>query len=158
MNCEALLFPSEYEGLGLPVLEAIQKNRPVACSDIAVFREMSKTAFSYFDPTLGTSIARALDDTLKTKVDSRAYANILERYEWERSAHLMIAAFETSRAHKENISALEKVAIFVQNPETNDERARMVQTAYEAVSRQLNAMYYLEGGGRGGSARASLLH
>jgi glycosyltransferase involved in cell wall biosynthesis len=157
-NCEALLFPSEYEGLGLPVLEAIQKNRPVACSDIAVFREMSKTAFSYFDPTLGTSIARALDDTLKTKVDSRAYANILERYEWERSAHLMIAAFETSRAHKENISALEKVAIFVQNPETNDERARMVQTAYEAVSRQLNAMYYLQGGGRGGSARASLLH
>src|SRR5487761_1516307 len=39
-----VLFPSEYEGLGLPILEAVEYNKPVACSNISVFKEMSKTA------------------------------------------------------------------------------------------------------------------
>jgi glycosyltransferase involved in cell wall biosynthesis len=49
-NCAFLVFPSEYEGLGLPVLEAIDSKKQIACSDISVFRELSATAFLFFDP------------------------------------------------------------------------------------------------------------
>ncbi|MGH7238105.1 MAG: glycosyltransferase, partial [Candidatus Saccharimonadales bacterium] len=31
-HCAALLFPAEYEGLGMPIIEALEYNKPVACS------------------------------------------------------------------------------------------------------------------------------
>lgn len=45
MEAEALMFPTEYEGLGLPILEAMEHEKPVLCSNISVFREISPTLF-----------------------------------------------------------------------------------------------------------------
>lgn len=41
----ALIFPSYYEGFGLPIIEAMQFGLPIICSDIPVFREIGKTLF-----------------------------------------------------------------------------------------------------------------
>ena len=38
----ALIFPSYYEGFGLPIIEAMQFGLPIICSDIPVFREIGK--------------------------------------------------------------------------------------------------------------------
>jgi glycosyltransferase involved in cell wall biosynthesis len=44
------LFPSLYEGFGLPLLEAAEAGIPIACSNLAVFREVVGDAGVYFDP------------------------------------------------------------------------------------------------------------
>lgn len=51
-HCEAMLAPSETEGFGLPVAEALLAGCRVACSDIAVFREIDQEGRCLF-VTLG---------------------------------------------------------------------------------------------------------
>ena len=55
----ALLFvyPSLYEGFGLPLLEAMNMECPVICSDIGSFSEIVNDAAIYFDPTDMESIS-----------------------------------------------------------------------------------------------------
>lgn len=56
---EGLIFPSLYEGLGLPVLEAYQYDRPALVSDSSSLRELSPPECR-FDPTDPTSIAASV--------------------------------------------------------------------------------------------------
>lgn len=55
-----LVFPSLFEGAGLPVLEALGQELPVACSDIPPLREYAGDAALFFDPADAGAIARAL--------------------------------------------------------------------------------------------------
>ena len=49
-NAIIFVFPSLYEGFGLPILEAFQNNCPIVASDNACFREILGNAGHYFDP------------------------------------------------------------------------------------------------------------
>lgn len=155
-NCEVLLFPSEYEGLGLPVLEAVEKGRPIACSDIAVFREISKTAFSMFDPTYGTSIAKALERAIHTKVDATEYTSILAKYNWERAAHMLLSSF-TDHQPREVEGMKPKLAVFTQNPECDDALGKLTQCAHAELSRRFAVEYVIEGYAPGKVARPNML-
>ena len=59
--CAALVFPSLYEGFGMPVLEAMARGRPVLCSAVTSLPEVAGDAAVYFDPTEPEQIARAID-------------------------------------------------------------------------------------------------
>ncbi|MGB4759536.1 MAG: glycosyltransferase [Candidatus Saccharimonadales bacterium] len=145
-TCDVLLFPSEYEGLGLPVLEAVEQNRPVACSDIAVFREISKTAFSYFDPLRATSIADALEMALTTPPDLKQYAKILDGYSWDRSAdaaHKAMASFVVPDSGKR--TARPNVVVVGANPECYNASARYVQRLHAELSKHVELAYFFEG-------------
>ena len=58
-------FPSLFEGVGLPLLEAINMNKQICCSDIPPFREFGRDYPRYFDPTDIASIATAIRETLR---------------------------------------------------------------------------------------------
>ena len=58
-RASALVFPSQYEGFGQPVLEALACTCPVACSDLPPLREVAGDAAVYFDPLDPESIAAA---------------------------------------------------------------------------------------------------
>lgn len=49
-DSSALIFPSLYEGFGMPIIEALSLNKPIICSDIPVFKEILKNNAIYFDP------------------------------------------------------------------------------------------------------------
>ena len=49
-NALAFIFPSTYEGFGIPVLEAMEMECPVLLSNIDVFQEVAGEAAVYFDP------------------------------------------------------------------------------------------------------------
>ena len=49
-GCEFLIFPSLYEGFGIPVLEAMSIGKPVLCSDRTSLPEVAGDAALYFDP------------------------------------------------------------------------------------------------------------
>jgi len=56
------VFPSRYEGFGIPLIEAMAQHTALAISDIPPFREVARDAAAYFDPNDPDSIA----DTMET--------------------------------------------------------------------------------------------
>ncbi|MFZ3211893.1 MAG: glycosyltransferase family 1 protein [Terriglobales bacterium] len=84
------VFPSLFEGGGLPVLEAFHEGVPLACSDIPPLREYTEGAALQFDPQSVESIAGALlamakDADLRTTL--RKHGQERSRiFTWERAA------------------------------------------------------------------------
>ena len=60
VNCSGVVFPSLYEGFGLPIIEAMAAGVPVACSNITSFPEVAADAAILFDPRVPTQIAKAM--------------------------------------------------------------------------------------------------
>ncbi len=59
-GAELLVFPSLYEGFGLPVLEAMALGTPVACSDLPALLELARDAALFFDPHDDEGMAHAI--------------------------------------------------------------------------------------------------
>lgn len=59
-GAELFVFPSLYEGFGLPPLEAMAAGTPVAAANIPVVREACQSAAEYFDPRNPADMGRAL--------------------------------------------------------------------------------------------------
>ncbi len=66
-NAEAFVFPSLYEGFGLPVLEAFNNNCPVILSNTSSLPEVGGDAAQYFDPNDQSSIASAIEAVISNK-------------------------------------------------------------------------------------------
>ena len=71
-----LVYPSLFEGFGMPVAEAILAGTPVACSDIAPLREIGGDAVVTFDPEDANDMAEVLTKLLG---DSELRASLLEK-------------------------------------------------------------------------------
>jgi glycosyltransferase involved in cell wall biosynthesis len=59
-NAHAMIFPSLYEGFGLPIIEAMASGIPVACSNVASLPEIAGDAAVLFDPRIPSQIERAI--------------------------------------------------------------------------------------------------
>ena len=60
VQSDGMIFPSLYEGFGLPPLEALAAGIPVMCSDIPVLREIYKDKVTYFNPYRVDDIQKCL--------------------------------------------------------------------------------------------------
>ena len=85
------VYPSVYEGFGLPPLEAMASGCPVAVSDIPAHREVCGEAAIYFDPFNPEDLATKLERLLRLDRESRAA--LVEQgmqqaalYNWESAA------------------------------------------------------------------------
>ena len=94
---DAFVFPSLYEGFGMPVLEAMTRGVPVACSDRSSLPEVAGDAALLFDPEREEEIAAAIERLL---ADGAQAAGLREagraqaaRFTWERTAQLTVAAY-----------------------------------------------------------------
>jgi glycosyltransferase involved in cell wall biosynthesis len=80
------VFPSLYEGFGIPILESFECKCPTLLSNIPVFREIASDGAEYFDPHSVSSLTDKLDllSTMKdkSKLIKRAL-NRLKRFDWE---------------------------------------------------------------------------
>jgi glycosyltransferase involved in cell wall biosynthesis len=85
-----LVFPSLAEGFGLPVLEAMTRGLPVACSNVSALPEVAGDGALLFDPTSVDAIADAVrrlaaDDALRADLAARGRAQAA-RFSWEATA------------------------------------------------------------------------
>jgi len=63
---ELFVFPSSYEGFGIPILEAMASGRPVVLSDTPVFREITQNQGEYFPPHDPDAIADTIASILSS--------------------------------------------------------------------------------------------
>ena len=99
--CDLSVFPSFYEGFGLPVIEAMACGRAVACSATSALPEVANGAAILFDPYAVDEIARAMADLL---LDSELKAR-MERQGIHRAAH-----FSWQKTAKKTLDVFYEVA------------------------------------------------
>ncbi|HOM72571.1 MAG TPA: glycosyltransferase family 1 protein [Armatimonadota bacterium] len=97
-QAEVLLFPSFYEGFGLPVIEAMACDTPVIISNISSLPEVAGDAALLVNPNDPKHIAEALVQVLQ---DQKLQADLIAKgrqrvtnYGWERTARETVAVYE----------------------------------------------------------------
>ncbi len=94
---DCFVFPSFYEGFGLPILEAMACGRAVACSSTSAMPEVADGAGLLFDPRNPASISRAMADILLDKdLRQRLESRGLQRaghFNWRKSAQATLDVY-----------------------------------------------------------------
>ena len=93
----AFVFPSRYEGFGIPILEAFACGCPALVASASCFPEIAGDAALYFDPDDRDSLRHALhrvlsDPALRDALRTRGRARA-EGFTWERTARETVAAY-----------------------------------------------------------------
>ncbi|HNW98710.1 MAG TPA: glycosyltransferase family 1 protein [Bacteroidales bacterium] len=90
----AFIYPSIYEGFGIPPLEAMRFSCPVLVSDIPVLREVCNSAAMYFDPYNIESISNAIRDIVANENQRINLIKLgtenVKRFNWDKSAKKLL--------------------------------------------------------------------
>jgi glycosyltransferase involved in cell wall biosynthesis len=101
-RASVFVYPSRFEGFGMPVLEALAAGIPVACSEIPPLREVAGDAALFFDPLDEEAIASALDRitedvNLRAKL-AAAGPDRARPFTWQRAAQQTLEALLPKRS------------------------------------------------------------
>jgi glycosyltransferase involved in cell wall biosynthesis len=96
-RADFLVFPSFYEGFGLPILEAMAVGVPVVCSKAASLPEVAGDAAIFFDPFSVNDIAEKIvsiagDSKLRDNLRQKGFKN-LECFSWKKTAAETVAVY-----------------------------------------------------------------
>lgn len=98
-QCRAMIFPSLYEGFGLPVIEAMAMNIPVACSNVTSLPEVAGGAARLFNPAIPADIMQAMvdlmtDDHLRQNLIAKGQQRVAYFSDTQQMAHEYWSIFE----------------------------------------------------------------
>ena len=92
------VFPSLYEGFGLPVLEAMRRGVPVACSNRSSLPEVAGDAALLFDPEDPRAITAAIERLLRDPAEAQRLRSAgreqAARFTWAATARATVASYE----------------------------------------------------------------
>ncbi len=96
-NALALIYPSKYEGFGLPILEAMKYNCPVLCSDTSSLPEVGGEAAIYFDPYSVDSLKNAIEQFLskdKTYLSQKMREQV-KKFSWDNATRKLYTLYQS---------------------------------------------------------------
>ena len=107
-NAKLFIYPSLYEGFGLPLLEAMSLGCPVLASNTSSIPEVCGEAAMYFNPESSEELYDLLEKTLTNQplldqLSQMGYARSLE-FSWEKTASLTLEVYNS--LHPVNTQAL----------------------------------------------------
>jgi glycosyltransferase involved in cell wall biosynthesis len=110
-RARAFVFPSLYEGFGLPPLEAMAHGTPVVTSNVSSLPEVAGDAALLVNPENVFEIARGIqqaltDESLRCELVRRGHEQV-RRFSWERSAELVRRAYEIAHGAEAAPAAVE---------------------------------------------------
>ncbi len=95
-SAKAFVYPSLYEGFGLPILEAFYHQVPVACSNTSSMSEVAGDAAVYFDPLDDEEIAKAITEAIKNKSKLVELGNKqLAKFSWDKCAKETLEVYKS---------------------------------------------------------------
>jgi len=88
-NALAFIFPSLYEGFGIPILESFACGCPVICSKTSSLPEVARDAAVYFEPESELSILNCVqkviyNDNLRSQLVDKGFQRVKE-FSWEKT-------------------------------------------------------------------------
>ncbi len=96
-HASAFVFPSLYEGFGMPVLEAMALDCPVVCSNTSSLPEVAGNAAEFFDPYSKESIANALERVLFLSGRRTTLIQLgkqqIKKFSWDKCAERTYAVY-----------------------------------------------------------------
>jgi glycosyltransferase involved in cell wall biosynthesis len=108
-TAHSFIYPSTFEGFGMPVLEALASGIPTACSEIPSLAEFVGRAALRFDPAdvgaIGAAMARIVsDDKLRAELAVEGPARA-SKFSWETSARETLTVLETAAGQRRRSSS-----------------------------------------------------
>jgi len=93
-QADAMVFPSLYEGFGLPPLEAMAAGTPVLVSKAASLPEICGAGALYCDPYDIDDIASGMQRILRENHSVQVMKHVVQQYSWDTTVAKMVAVFE----------------------------------------------------------------
>lgn len=98
-EAKAFVFPSLYEGFGLPLIEAMNFDIPVICSDIDCFKEIGADAVKFFKAGDSKDLKNKLNEILKNKKEINSLIKKGEErrkaFSWDKTAQEFLETLKT---------------------------------------------------------------
>jgi glycosyltransferase involved in cell wall biosynthesis len=97
-GCDMMIFPSLFEGFGLPIIEALACGAPVICANTSSMKEIAVDLIPTFDPTDTTAIFRCMEDTIskgwsdETRLRGMEYAS---SFDWRHTAQRVMEVYRS---------------------------------------------------------------
>lgn len=145
-HMQSLLFIPESEGLGLPILEAVEVRKPIVCSKIGPFFEMSESAFYYTNHFDTSEIAESITEALsgfEWEKKQEKYKAIIDKYQWSRTANIAINFIHAPLSHPISSEKL-KIAIIGPDPSGYSAIGKVMEQAHPTLSDYFDIDYYIE--------------
>jgi hypothetical protein len=152
-NAEVVMFTSKYEGLGLPILDAVANDIPIVASNISVFKEMTDFAFYFYNTNDYIDLSKKLSLAAKKieyKNMRKQYPKIIEKYNWSNTANDIMGSIIHDQEKKLNKidSAKPRIAVACIHPGIKDQIGRLVEPLYYSLSKYFDIDFYFDPNGR----------
>ena len=155
-NAEAIIFSSKYEGLGMPILDAVANKKPVVASVIPVFKEMTRDAFYFFDHENIDDLEQQIEQALAKhgfKGKLQHYPDIMDKYTWAKTTD-KIAAYvaDNQKRPADHVPAAQsrpkpRIAVCSLSPGIKDQIGRLSEQLYFSLKDQFKIDYYFDSQG-----------
>ena len=149
-HAKAVFFPPLYEGLGMPILEAMERGARIVCARIPVFLEIDPEACLFVDPLSVADMSSGLELALQHSaevnrrfaVQRRHYPAAVKRFSWALTAERFVAALKACRP----APTRKQLAVFCPEPSSYSSVGKYAFEVHAELSRYYDIDYYIECG------------
>lgn len=146
-HMRTLLFIPESEGLGLPILEAIEVGKPIVCSRIGPFYEMSDKAFYFANHFSSAAIAETIASAMsgyEWNKKKEYYTSIVNKYQWDRTGRKAHNFLMHSDKHVSKLEKKPRLAIVGPDPKGYSAIGKVIEQTHPVLERYFDIDYFIE--------------